>query len=503
MPGSSVIELSEPEAALQREMGALALEPVQFVKYAFPWNEGPLLGHHGPKRWQEECLEELGREIRARKFGGVNPVDPIRIARASGHGIGKSALVGMLVSFIMSTRPYSKGIGTANTGEQLSGKTFAEIAKWVRLGITSHWFDVSTGDMWVRHKQFPSAWRFDAITWQKNKSEAFAGLHAANSTPYYIFDEGSAIPKEIYEVAQGGLTDGEPMHFVFGNPTRPSGQFYDIFHKLRHRWNVAQIDSRDCELPNKTLIQQYLEDYGEDSDFFRVRVRGQFPKQGFKTLIGTELVTLARKAKATSILTDPLVAGLDVARFGENESVLAFRKGRDARSIEWKFWRGLDTMALAGRVAEAIEDLRARNLQVHALFVDSVGIGGGVADRLRQLGYDATDVNGGSRDCRREYRDKNAEMWARTRDWLKLGAALPDDNVLAEQLTSREYDFDAVNRLFLESKDDMVERGIESPDRADALCMTFAYDVAPVEVERVAHKSKARGWDYDPHQQEG
>lgn len=499
MQGSSLAEMTDPEGALLRQMGELSLDPLAFVKYAFPWGTGVLEGHPGPKKWQEDFLTRLGDRIRKNGFDGLNPVEPIQMARASGHGIGKSALVGMLSCFLLSTRPRAKGIVTANTGEQLSGKTFAEIAKWFGLSITGHWFQISTGDLWVRHRQFPSAWRLDAITWQKHKSEAFAGLHAASSTPFYIFDEGSAVPDVIFDVSQGGLTDGEPMEFVFGNPTRNSGRFYDMFHKLRHRWDTQQIDSRDCELPNKEKIAEWVADYGEDSDFVRIRVKGQFPRAGSKQLISEELITAARKYEPISNLTDPLIAGLDVGRFGSDESVLAFRKGRDARTVPWRFWRGLDTMALAARVSEEIEDLSKRGLRVHALFVDSVGVGAGVADRLRQMNYDAIDVNAGTTDCRKEYKNKGAEMWSRMRDALKLGLAIPDEDVLADQLRSREYDYDAANRLFLETKDQMKDRGLESPDRGDALGFTFAYEVGPVSVEGVAsNRPDERAWDYDP-----
>jgi hypothetical protein len=499
VPDSNLAELVDPEAELERQLGELALDPLAAVMYGFPWGTGPLEGHPGPKKWQERFLVRLGKHIRDRGFDGLHAVDPILMARTSGHGIGKSALAAMIVWFLLSTRPMAKGAGTANTGEQLSGKTFAEIAKWFGMAINSHWFQVSTGDMWVRHKKFPSAWRFDALTWQKNKSEAFAGLHNVGSTPFYLFDEGSVIPDVIYDVSLGGLTDGEPMQFVFGNPTRNSGRFYDLFHKLRHRWDTEQIDSRDCELPNHALHAQWIEDCGEDSDFVRVRVKGQFPRAGSKQLISEELVTACRKYAPRSNLTDPLIAGLDVARFGSAESVLAFRKGRDARSIPWRYWRGLDTMQLAGRVSEAIEDLRRQNIRVHALFVDSVGIGAGTADRLRQLNYDAVDVNAGSKDCRKEYKNKGAEMWGRMRDAMKLGLAIPDDDVLGDQVRSREYDFDAVNHLFLESKEDMVDRGLESPDRGDALGFTYAYDVGPVSMDDVPAERPASKWDYDPH----
>src|SRR5690606_38058731 len=158
-------------------------------------------------------------EIRLRNFDDLKPVDPILFSTVSGHGVGKSAEVGWLTDFIRSTRPYSKGVVTANTGAQLQTKTWAEIVKWGRRSITASWFRITSGRgaMKIVHRRHPEEWRLDGMMWQEHNAEAFAGLHAANSTPYFIFDEASKTPRIILENAQGGLTDGEPMIFLFGN----------------------------------------------------------------------------------------------------------------------------------------------------------------------------------------------------------------------------------------------------------------------------------------------
>ena len=168
----------------------------------------------------------------------------------------------------MSTRPDSKGVVTANTGDQLKTKTMSEVSKWRSRCITGHWFQMNA--MSIVHRAYPDSWRVDAQTCREENSEAFAGLHAADSTPWYLFDEASAIPEKIWEVAKGGLTDGEPMHICFGNPTRNNGSFYECFRKNSHRWITRQIDSRKAKMTNKRLIEQWIEDFGEDSDFVRV-----------------------------------------------------------------------------------------------------------------------------------------------------------------------------------------------------------------------------------------
>ena len=201
---------TDPDVELADDMVGLWDDPLGFVKYAFAWGEGDLDGFDGPDEWQSEVLREIGGEVRARNFNGVDPVEPVREATASGHGIGKSALTAWLILWIMSTRPDCRGVVTANTSTQLETKTWAELAKWTKRCITGHWFRVSSGRMSLRivHKDHPETWRCDAQTCREENSEAFAGLHAASSTPFFIFDEATAVPDVIWYVAECGLTDG-------------------------------------------------------------------------------------------------------------------------------------------------------------------------------------------------------------------------------------------------------------------------------------------------------
>jgi hypothetical protein len=306
-------------------------------------------------------------------------------------------------------------------------------------------------------------------------------LHAASSTPWYLFDEASAIPSKIWEVAEGGKTDGEPMHFVFGNPTRNTGAFAECFGKQRHRWKTWQIDSRRVKITNKTLIAGWVRDYGEDSDFVRVRVRGVFPRASSMQFIGRDLVddAMTRDMHAYSPHTRVALVGVDVARFGGDESTIYTRMQRDARTYPPKAFRELDTMQLAAQVGEHINELKALGLRVIA-FVDGGGIGGGVIDRLRQLGHEVIEVNfGGKPDDPKRYVNKAAEMWDRVKAWLPTGY-LPEPEseygeTLATDLTGREYGFNDASQIVLEKKEHMKERGLASPDHADGLCLTFAH----------------------------
>jgi len=374
-------------------------DPLKFVMQAFLWGEDELKGFDGPDKWQKDFLIDIGKQVKQHQFDGVTATKAIRMATASGHGIGKSALTAWLILWIMSTRPYAKGIVTANTSEQLRTKTWGELGKWKKRCATGHWFTYNDGkgNMNLYHPDHSESWRCDAQTCREENSEAFAGLHAANSTPFYIFDEASAIPEKINEVAEGGLTDGEPMFFKFGNPTRNSGSFFQAFHRLKHRWFRKQIDSRTAKLPNKELIKEWIEDYGEDSDFVRVRVLGKFPRSGSLQFISNELVQNAQSRKPTSDRHAPGRIGVDVARFGDDQSVLIYRRGRDAQTIPVKKFRELDTMQLSAQVIQFKNELTEMGLNVDAIFVDGNGIGGGVVDRLRQLGFEVIEVQLGNK----------------------------------------------------------------------------------------------------------
>lgn len=494
----NVAALREADEELAEAIGQFYADPYGFVMFAYKWGEAELEGFDGPDSWQTGFLKEWGQEIATRGFDGVNPVEPMRFSTASGHGIGKSAMSGFITNFIMSTRPFSKGIVTANTAPQLETKTWAEIAKWTKRCITAHWFRITTGRgaMKIVHKDYPDSWRVDGMSWRENAPEAFAGLHAANSTPWYLFDEASAIPKAIFETAEGGLTDGEPMQFLWGNPTQNSGYFYESHHRMRHRFITRRIDSRTARMPNKKQIEEWIKDYGLSSDFVKVRVLGEFPSQSSNQFISTETVDAAIAREPKPELHDPIIFGVDVARFGNHQSVIKIRKGRDGKSYPAIKLRGLDTMQLASRVAE----LQKQHLP-DAIFIDGGGVGGGVVDRLKQLAIpNVIEVNFAFKSGKREYKNLAAQMWAEMREWMINGGAIENDEDLRTELISREYYFDADNRIMLERKEDLEQRGLASPDNADALALTFAQPVGPRSYGRTeaALAGAPTVVDYDP-----
>ena len=509
-----------PEIELALEVAKFHDDPLGFVIFAFPWDD-PKSGiqqvelqepwkskynvSHGPDKWACEFLDRLGQEIKARGFDGSKAVDPIQFATASGHGIGKSTLTAWLILFIMSCYPKCKGVVTATTQPQLATKTWSELGKWLRLCITQHWFVYSSGraSLSLYHKDDKEGWRVDAQTSKEENSESFAGLHAASSVPFYIFDEASGIPDKIFEVREGGTTDGMPMVFDFGNPTRNSGRFYEeCVGDKRHRFIVQSIDSRDVAITNPARLNQWIEDYGEDSDFVKVRVRGVFPSQGSAQFISAEDVDSAR-ARPLFQDASSLILGVDVARFGDNETVIYPRLGNDARSFPPRRFRGLDVVQVSGKVAECVQEFSSIGRQCKAICVDGTGLGAGVVDNLIHMGYPVINVNFGGRPIDSiAYRMKADEIWGKMKDALREGLRIPSEGETAtelyKQLISREYGHTMKGQVALESKSDMADRGLESPDIADALALTFAVSLPPLEMLVENTMPVKYEHDYDP-----
>jgi hypothetical protein len=458
-------------------LASVSNDPLAFVLGAFPWNEPNtrLEGFAGPEPWQAEILNRI-RE-------GLPLAKAIQLATASGHGVGKSALVSWIVIWAMATMPDTKGVVTANTEAQLKTKTWAEIGKWFFMFLGKDHFKLTATALFQPDRE--RTWRIDQVPWSERNTEAFAGLHNQGRRIVLVMDEASAIPDVVWETAEGALTDADTqiVWCVFGNPTRSTGRFRECFPGGRHAsaWKTYKVDSRSISFTNKDQVARWIEAYGDDSDFVRVRVKGEFPRVGEQEFIPLESVMEACAREPQSFKSDPLVLGVDVARYGDNESVIFFRKGRDAQSIPPIRMRGLDVVAVANRVAECHHQYRA-----DAIFVDGGGVGGGVVDCLRNLHVPCFDVQFGSKpdgtgfaqgDDGVRYANKRAEMWGSLRAWLR-GGAIPADADLKAQLVGPTYTFNLRNEIQLEKKEDMRKRGLDSPDLADALALTFAFPVS-------------------------
>lgn len=463
------------EQQLTEEILRFYNDPLGYVRYAFDWGVGELAGCDGPDEWQTEFLKSYGEQLK--KADGDATATAIRKAVRSGHGIGKGAVVAWCILHFMSTRVNPQIVVTANTQNQLTTKTWRELSKWHQLAINEHWFTWTATRFTA--KDSPSTWFAAAIPWSEHNSEAFAGTHEKNVLE--IFDEASAVAPSIWEVTEGAMTTPGAVWLVFGNPTQNTGVFNDCFGKFRHRWDCMTVDSRNAKMANKAQIQQWIDDYGEDSDFVRVRVRGLPPRSSSMQFIGENIIAPSRGKKIPIDAWEfaPVVMGVDPARYGDDRSTIYVRQGLHSHYLGK--YRELDLMQLASLTIEYEE-----RYNVDVVFVDEVGLGAGVVDRRRQLGFKTIGINGGMKPSAKKYFNKRAEMWDKMRNWMEDGGAILDDQDLVDDLMVIEYGYDNnKGQLQLEKKEDVKARGLNSPDCADALALTFAL---PVVIEHNAEQ---------------
>jgi hypothetical protein len=458
-------------------------DPLAFILGAFPWNEpGTVLEKFdGPMPWARELMARI-------KLGLLDLNSAIQEATASGHGIAKSATVAQLILWAFCTSPDCRGVITANTETQLKTKTWAELGKWYNLcWFTRDHYTLTATALFSRDPDRAQTWRIDMIPWSEKNPAAFAGLHNQGKRLLLIFDEASEIPDVIWETAEGALTDSDTqiLWLVFGNPTRNLGRFRECFPGGSHAefWHSTQIDSRTVPITNKDRFEKWIRAYGPDSDFVRIRVLGQFPRRGEMEFFSADEIAdaMSREIPYTDRST-PLAIGVDVARFGSNNSVIFPRKGRDARSIERQTFNGISTTELSNHVFASFEQYRP-----DGIFIDGGGVGGGVVDQCRNLRLVVHEVQFGGKDdisgivfdtSGERYANKRSAMYGALRAWLKSGAIPPDPSLKTAMLAIR-YGFNIRDEIQLTSKQDLLE---DHPDLVlddlDALALTFGGPLA-------------------------
>ena len=457
-------------------LASYTYNPYGYTLACFPWGEGELETSPGPRAWQKSVLTTIRDHLKNPETRYV----PLRIAIASGHRIGKSALVAFIDKWAIGTCPDAKVVITSNTNTQLLTKTAPELAKWYRLAIDSDMWTVKATSMTAKDASSEKTWRTDLIPWSENNAEAFAGLHNKERIVVLIFDEASGIADIIWDTAQGALTDERTIiiWLAFGNPTLPTGRFAECFGNKAGYWTHKQIDSRTVEGTNKGEIARWERERGADSDFFRVRVRGEFPIQGNAQFISSAVVEQARHAGYPIDATLPKILVCDPARFGEDESVIGLRHGRVFHILETFHEKPTDFTG--ERVIHWIQREKP-----DAIIIDETGLGAGVVDHVRSRGFNQSNdylvvgFNGGANPIgEKMYYNRRAEVWGKAKEWLEAGASIPDDPELGADLTAITFDYSRLKvrhgSIILESKEEMKRRGLRSPDRGDTLAMSFA-----------------------------
>lgn len=426
---------------------AIAKDPVLFVK--------GVLGAT-PEAWQEKALYAVR--------------DNDRVAIRSGHGIGKTAFLSWLILWWVLTRSPSRIACTANTASQLSDILWAEVAKWHRrmpeglkelIEVTSAKVELTGQDSFAV-----------ARTARRETPEALQGFHSPNML--FLVDEASGVDDIIFEVGEGAMSTEGAKTVMTGNPTRTSGYFYEAFNKMKDSFFTMKVASQDSTQVGSKFIEDMKTKYGEDSNIFRVRVLGEWPEADDDVVIPLHLLQSAAERDQVPAETTPVVWGLDVARFGTDKSALCKRKG-NVVTEPIKSWRNKDLMEMCGIILNEYETTTWSDRPVEIL-VDSIGLGAGVVDRLTELDLPVRGINvAESASMGERYGRLRDELWFLGKEWFEArDCTIPNQEELIDDLSKPRFSFLSNGKLKVEGKDEMKRRGLNSPDLADAFCLTFA-----------------------------
>lgn len=415
-----------------------------------------------------------------------------RTAVKSCTASGKTAVLAWLTFYFLICFPDCRMLVTAPTAQQLNRIFRTEAAKWLSAMRPpfNGFFEIMSDKIFVKGKkdtQFCSL-----VTGSPENKESFAGLHADKVV--VLVDEASALPSEIFDTLLGTLSKGECHFILVSNPVRASGSFYNLFQddEASKRWDKITFTSYGSPNVDEDWIEEVKEYYGANSDFVKMRVYGEFPVLSDAQFISTEDINSAmdRTIDSRDYYNYPRVLGADPARFGDDSSVIVDRQGPKIHGI-YKY-NGLDTVQFAEQIL-----MKLRTDNYHCVFVDGIGIGAGVVDQLKRFNVNVVEVivNSKSSDPK-SYSNMRAQIYGHLKTWLSTADLPKDDSELYEDLASINYFFNNKLQIVLESKKDMKKRIKRSPDRGDALSLTFANEVFNVGSFRKASKIPVRKSKY-------
>lgn len=440
-----------------------------------------------PDAWQLEALEMF-------------PKSP-RIAMCACKGPGKSTVLAWLSWNFLLTRPHPKVAATSISGDNLADGLWTEMAKWQgKSELLKAMFT------WTKTRIFandhPETWFMSARTWAKTadkqaQGNALAGLHA--DYILFVVDESGGIPDAVMVAAEAAFAGTIECHIVqAGNPTQLSGPLYRAATTSRDLWHVINITG-DPDDPKRSpripieYAREQIRQYGKDSPWVLVNIFGKFPPSSLNVLIGPDEVreSFERYYREHEIAAAARLLGVDVAREGDDQSVICRRQGLQVFPL--KKYRNITGIQGAGQVARVWNDW-----QVDACFIDMTGgFGASWYDQLVTLKKSPISVlfSGQAMQSDRYY-NKRTEMYFDLVEWIKRGGSLPESSEIMAALTQSEYSFKG-DRLILEPKEMIKQKIGFSPDETDAICVTFAAPVS--KTQPVAFGGRRREEQtYDP-----
>ena len=397
-------------------------------------------------------------------------VPDARVCVKSCTASGKTAALAWLTLYFLACYPKCKMVVTAPTAQQLHRVFRAELSLWQNsmLPLIGDFYEIMNDNVHIIGKKATQFCSF--VTGSAENKESFAGLHSDKVV--IMVDEASALNDEIFQTLYGTLSSGDTAFILVSNPVRAAGAFFDLFQGDESNWTRLTFDSFHSPNVDLDWIQEIKDYYGEDSDFYKMRVLGEFPVLDSAQFIPTDFVdgAISNILMPNEYHHFPRVLGCDVARFGDDSSVILDRQGPKIHQI--LSFKNLDTVDFTQKILEIY-----RTSQYQAVYVDGIGVGAGVVDQLKRFQIPVVDVVVSQKSTDpKTYLNLRAQTYGKMKDWLP-GSDIPNDLALRTDLVGINYSFNNKLQLFLESKKDIKRRGMKSPDRADALALTFANDV--------------------------
>ena len=427
-----------------------------------------------PDEWQEKALKDLAESP--------------KVAIKSGQGVGKTGMEAVALLWFLCCFPFPRIVATAPTKQQLHDVLWSEINKWMsRSPLLTEILKWTKTYIYMRSYEK----RWFAVARTATKPENMQGFHEDNML--FIVDEASGVADPIMEAILGTLSGKNNKLLLCGNPTRISGTFYDAFNADRGLYKVHTVSSADSPRTNKSNIESLIRKYGRDSNVVLVRVFGEFPKQEDDVFIALSLIEHCCMIDIEEKEIKRISFGVDVARYGSDETVIALNVGGEI-TLPMTF-RGQSLMSTVGSIVKLYRDVIGRYRGYRGkvfINIDDCGLGGGVTDRLEEVKAEEklsrmviVPVNAASKvpddvivgeqkqKANDIYENMTTYLWGTVKDKLILEEiSLQNDNELVAQFACRKYKLTSRGKMLLESKDEMKKRGIESPDRADAVALS-------------------------------
>ena len=432
-----------------------------------------------PVEFVKDIIGAEPDEIQAEILNSVaeNQLTSVR----SGHGIGKSALQSWLIIWFLCTRPFPKIPCTAPTKHQLHDILWAEVAKWLNPILKT---EIEWTQEKLYMKKYPENWF--AVPRTATQPDALQGFHAEHIL--YIIDEASGVKDTTFEPVLGSLTTQDAKLIMCGNPTQLSGFFFDSHNKNRAMYNTFKVSGESSKRVSKEYIRMIIDMYGLDSDVYRVRVAGEFPKAMPDSFIQLDWVeNCSVKAPNRAYPIYRIDMGVDVARYGDDETIINTLFDKQYQQ-PFTVLHHNDTMQVTGTIVQLVEKLRNKHIGIPIhIKIDCDGLGVGVYDRLKEIKsqkgwstvklYECHFGGAGGKNKEEEpveYSNSTGLMWGLLREKLRRHEIeLIYDDKQITQLSNRKYRINSDGKIELEKKEEMKKRGLTSPDRGDALVLSL------------------------------